>query len=128
MSTVESTTMTAAPTTTTVTTTTFQPIVDTLKIICGTSDVINDHDDLHLTAAMTENNVLNNNPQSIIDTSIVYFTFWDYGFFVAVLSLSALIGIYYGYFSKHKQNTTSEYILGGRSLNILPVATSLIAT
>lgn len=52
----------------------------------------------------------------------------DYAFFVGLLAVSALIGVYYGFFSKHKQNNTSEYILGGRTMKILPVATSMIAS
>lgn len=59
---------------------------------------------------------------------VLHFSWFDYGFFLGLLGLSTLIGIYYGFFSKHKQNNTKEYILGGRSLKILPVATSLIAT
>lgn len=59
---------------------------------------------------------------------IVRFTWFDYFFFVALLGLSTLIGFYYGFLSKHKQNNTSEYILGGQSMKILPIATSLVAS
>ncbi|XP_031634441.1 sodium-coupled monocarboxylate transporter 1-like [Contarinia nasturtii] len=59
---------------------------------------------------------------------VLHFSWFDYGFFLGLLGLSTLIGIYYGFFSKHKQNNPNEYILGGRTMKILPVATSLIAT
>lgn len=66
--------------------------------------------------------------QDDVNNFVFHFSWLDYAFFVGLLSLSALIGIYYGFFSKHKQNNTAEYILGGRSMKILPVATSMIAT
>ncbi|XP_055316602.1 sodium-coupled monocarboxylate transporter 1-like [Sitodiplosis mosellana] len=66
--------------------------------------------------------------QDDVNNFVFHFSWLDYGFFVGLLSISALIGIHYGFFSKHKQNNTDEYILGGRSMKILPVATSMIAT
>lgn len=64
-----------------------------------------------------------------IDNQIIFhFSWFDYGLFVSLLGISTLIGIFYGFFSKHKQNNISEYILGGRSMKILPVATSMIAS
>lgn len=77
------------------------------------------------------NNLINaseQQQQDDLNNFVFHFSWLDYGFFVGLLSLSALIGIYYGFFSKHKQNNTAEYILGGRSMKILPVATSMIAT
>lgn len=62
------------------------------------------------------------------DQFIFHFSWLDYGFFIALLSTSLLIGVFFGFFSKHKQNNTTEYILGGRSLKILPVATSMVAS
>lgn len=59
---------------------------------------------------------------------LVHFSWIDYSFFILLLGISALIGVYYGFMSKHKQNNISEYILGGRSMSILPVATSLVAS
>lgn len=76
----------------------------------------------------TKESALNIDSGKIVAEAVSHFSVLDYSFFVVILSLSALIGVYYGYFSKHKQNTTSEYILAGRSMSILPVATSLIAT
>lgn len=62
------------------------------------------------------------------DPVAFHFGWIDYGLFIVLLGISTLIGIYYGFFSKHKQNNMSEYILGGRSMKILPVATSMIAS
>lgn len=66
--------------------------------------------------------------QNAGDPVTFHFGWIDYGLFIALLGISTLIGIYYGFFSKHKQNNISEYILGGRSMKILPVATSMIAS
>lgn len=62
------------------------------------------------------------------DQIIFHFGWIDYGLFVALLGISTLIGIFYGFFSKHKQNNIAEYIFGGRTMKILPVATSMIAS
>lgn len=43
-------------------------------------------------------------------------------------SFSALIGIYFGFISKKKQNNTTEYLLGGKKMNFFPIAASLIAS
>jgi solute carrier family 5 (sodium-coupled monocarboxylate transporter), member 8/12 len=44
------------------------------------------------------------------------------------VKIPALIGIYFGFISKTKQNNTKEYLLGGKSMNFFPIATSLIAS
>lgn len=51
----------------------------------------------------------------------------DYILFAVMLGLSALIGIYFGFISKKKQNNTTEYLLGGKKMNFFPIAASLIA-
>lgn len=51
----------------------------------------------------------------------------DYCVFGGMLAVSALIGIYFAYFAKQKQNSTSEYLLGGRKLGIFPMSMSLVA-
>lgn len=61
-------------------------------------------------------------------TEKLYFTTLDYVFFCCMLCLSMLIGIYYGFFAKRKQNTTSEYLLGSKTMKIFPVSMSLTAT
>lgn len=52
----------------------------------------------------------------------------DYVLFAAMMLLSLLIGLYYGFFAKRKQNTTVEYLLGSKNLKVLPTAISLTAT
>lgn len=59
---------------------------------------------------------------------IIHFTWLDNFFFVALLGVYVLIGLYYGFWSKHKQNNRSEYILGGRTMQIVPIAASLVAS
>lgn len=57
-----------------------------------------------------------------------FFTSFDYGLFGLMLFLSAAIGIYFGFFAKRKQNTTTEYLLGGKDMKFFPIAASLIAS
>ncbi|XP_046396446.1 sodium-coupled monocarboxylate transporter 1-like isoform X2 [Ischnura elegans] len=59
---------------------------------------------------------------------IRHFSALDYGLFAAMLIVSASIGVYFGFFAKKKQNTTSEYLMGGKTMGIAPVAMSLIAS
>lgn len=56
------------------------------------------------------------------------FSLLDYVLFGAMLVISAGVGIYFGFFSKTKQDSPMEYLLGGKSMKILPVAISLTAT
>jgi hypothetical protein len=60
--------------------------------------------------------------------NVNFFTSFDYALFGLMLALSALIGIYFGFFAKQKQNTTTEYLLGGKKMNFFPIAASLIAS
>lgn len=55
------------------------------------------------------------------------FSWIDYTLFSSVLLISALVGVYFGFFGK-KQDSREEYMHGGRSMKILPIAFSLIAT
>jgi solute carrier family 5 (sodium-coupled monocarboxylate transporter), member 8/12 len=52
----------------------------------------------------------------------------DYFLFASMMLLSLLIGVYYGFFAKRKQNTTVEYLLGSKNLKVWPTAISLTAT
>lgn len=52
----------------------------------------------------------------------------DYGLFGLMLVLSAIIGIYFGFLSKKKQDNTAEYLLGGKTMSTFPVAASLISS
>lgn len=56
-----------------------------------------------------------------------YFDVYDYIVFGAMLMVSALIGVYFAFFAKIKQNTTSEYLMGGKTMGIFPISMSLIA-
>ena len=61
------------------------------------------------------------------DTEPKYLSWLDYVVFAVMLLLSALIGIYFAFFAKKKQNTTTEYLMGGKTMGIFPIAMSLIA-
>lgn len=54
------------------------------------------------------------------------FNWIEYMTFGSLLGLSALIGIYFGWF-KGNQNTVNEYMLGGKHMRVFPIAMSLIA-
>lgn len=56
----------------------------------------------------------------------VTFGWSDYTIFGLMLGVSALIGIYFGCFGS-KQSTTSEYLLGGKSMKVLPIVISLVS-
>ena len=51
----------------------------------------------------------------------------DYVVFAAILLVSALIGVYFGFLSKVRQNNTNEYLMGGKKMGIFPISMSLIA-
>lgn len=54
------------------------------------------------------------------------FGWTDYTLFSGLLGVSVLIGIYFGCFGK-KQDNTTEYLLGGKSMTCFPVSMSLVA-
>ncbi|XP_068084240.1 sodium-coupled monocarboxylate transporter 2 [Anabrus simplex] len=56
------------------------------------------------------------------------FDWIDYVVFGLSLVLSALIGVYFAFFAPQKQNTTSEYLMGGKTMGIFPISMSLIAS
>nr|KAG5697884.1 hypothetical protein BaRGS_017141 [Batillaria attramentaria] len=51
----------------------------------------------------------------------------DYVLFVLTLLISAGIGVFYAIWDR-KRNTTQEFLLGGKKMNIFPVAMSLMVT
>lgn len=51
----------------------------------------------------------------------------DYCVFGGMLGASALIGIYFAFFAKQKQNTTKEYLMGGKKMGTFPMSMSLVA-
>ncbi|XP_071451352.1 sodium-coupled monocarboxylate transporter 1-like [Hetaerina americana] len=52
----------------------------------------------------------------------------DYVLFGLMLVASAIIGVYFAFFAKQKQNTTQEYLMGGKTMGLFPVTMSLIAS
>lgn len=56
-----------------------------------------------------------------------YFDALDYLVFGGMLFVSAMIGVYFAFFAKQKQNTTHEYLMGGKTMGIFPISMSLIA-
>lgn len=80
------------------------------------------------TASPFENVLRKNEKLFTSKSDAQFFTVFDYGLFGLMLLLSALIGIYFGFFAKRKQNTTQEYLLGGKKMKFFPIAASLIAS
>lgn len=72
------------------------------------------------------------NLSSIVSTTAqpwierVAFSWYDYGLFFIMLGASALIGIYFGCFGS-KQSTTKEYLLGSKTMKVIPVVVSLVS-
>lgn len=54
------------------------------------------------------------------------FGWLDYTLFGLLLLVSVLIGVYFGFFSK--QDSTTEYLLGGKRMGCFPVAMSILAS
>jgi Na+/proline symporter len=80
------------------------------------------------TASPFEDFSKNNEKASTNNITQHLFTSFDYGLFGLMLLLSCAIGIYFGFFAKRKQNTTTEYLLGGKKMKFFPIAASLIAS
>lgn len=59
------------------------------------------------------------------DTAFL-FGWLDSSFFILMLVLSTLIGVYFGFWGK-KEDSPHEYLLAGKSMSTLPVAVSLVA-
>ncbi|XP_003499748.1 sodium-coupled monocarboxylate transporter 1 [Cricetulus griseus] len=55
------------------------------------------------------------------------FVVWDYVVFAGMLLISAVIGIYYA-FAGGGQQTSKDFLMGGRSMTAVPVALSLTAS
>ena len=56
--------------------------------------------------------------------SMVTLSWYDYTIFVGTLVFSTMIGIYYGCFGT-KQATMKEYLMGGKTMKIVPIAISV---
>ncbi|KDR17310.1 hypothetical protein L798_08509 [Zootermopsis nevadensis] len=61
------------------------------------------------------------------DATRLLFGWLDICFFILMLALSTLIGVYFGFWGK-KEDSPQEYLLGGKTMNTLPVAVSLVAS
>lgn len=55
-----------------------------------------------------------------------HFNIVDYIVFAALLTISAAVGLYYGL--RKAQNTTIDYLFGGRRMGTIPVSLSAVAT
>ena len=51
----------------------------------------------------------------------------DYVIFGLMLLISALIGVFFGFF-RRKKNTSQEILLGGRNMGVFPSSLSLLAS
>lgn len=78
----------------------------------------------------TKINIAEDYPEAnaTIIVDLLRFSKIDYGLFGLMLALSAAIGIYFGFFSKKKQDNTEEYLLGSKTMSTFPVSASLIAS
>ncbi|KAH8038313.1 hypothetical protein HPB51_000745 [Rhipicephalus microplus] len=56
------------------------------------------------------------------------FTVWDYVVFGGMLCVSASIGIYYAVMGVRRKATTDDFLMGGRSMSVFPVALSILAS
>lgn len=65
--------------------------------------------------------------QAFIDNIVGRFAWPDYIVFILMLLLSASIGVFFGFFSKKKQDT-KEFLMAGKSMTTFPVAMSLVAS
>lgn len=79
---------------------------------------------------MSVSTIIESTTSAVVENvgKISNFTFGaaDYIVFVVMLSVSAGIGVYFGFFSKSK-NTTDEYLMGSKKMKTLPIAISLVA-
>ena len=55
------------------------------------------------------------------------FTVWDYVIFAVILAIASVIGLYHGCIG-NRQNSIAEFLMAGRSMSVLPVALSLLAS
>lgn len=70
--------------------------------------------------------VENGTVQDVVE-KIFQFGVVDYSVFGVMLLVSAGIGVYFGFFA-NGENTTDEYLLGGKRMKTIPIAISLIAS
>lgn len=56
------------------------------------------------------------------------FDWVEYTVFGLSLSISLVVGIYYGFIKKKGQNTVEGYVLGQKEIKLLPMAMSLVSS
>ncbi|XP_017073386.1 sodium-coupled monocarboxylate transporter 2 [Drosophila eugracilis] len=64
---------------------------------------------------------------TVVSDSQFVFNTNDYIVFALMLSISAAIGVYFGFFAKG-EDTTEEYLMGGKRMKTIPIAISLVAS
>ncbi|XP_074646201.1 sodium-coupled monocarboxylate transporter 1-like [Tubulanus polymorphus] len=62
-----------------------------------------------------------------MEAGVIRFHWVDYLMFALMLSVSAAIGLYYG-IAGRKNNSTKDFLLGGRNMQIFPVTLSILAS
>ncbi|KAJ0182670.1 hypothetical protein K1T71_002039 [Dendrolimus kikuchii] len=67
-----------------------------------------------------------NNKVRNIELSLQTFGGVDYFVFVVMLAICGAIGVYFGFVDK--QNSTQDYLMGGRNMKLVPVTFSLVAS
>lgn len=55
------------------------------------------------------------------------FSIFDYLFFVSMLFLCILIGMYFGFCKKRESSAEMDYLMGGKKMSVFPISLSLIA-
>lgn len=65
-----------------------------------------------------------------VKISLQRFGWPDYLMFVLMLAICAMVGIYFGFIKKKpkKSDEETDYLVGGRTMKVFPIAMSLIAT
>ena len=56
---------------------------------------------------------------------VLSFSWIDYSVFSVLIGFSLVIGLYFGFLTK--QDTTKEYLYGGKKMGVIPVAVSMLA-
>lgn len=62
---------------------------------------------------------------SDVGAAMQRFGWTDYIMFMVMLGICLLVGMYYGFCKKSK--TAQDYLVGGRTMSVTPIAMSLIA-
>ncbi|KAJ9575569.1 hypothetical protein L9F63_007577, partial [Diploptera punctata] len=70
--------------------------------------------------------VIMNSTEAEFDEKKLFFGWLDFTLFGLMLSVSTLIGIYFGFWGK-KEDSPKEYLHGGKQMSTLPVAISLVS-